>query len=61
MSYHRRKGWLIGLLTAAILLSMGGCYDQGEKTPQPSASPMTPANAEQVSWKEKIALETVEL
>lgn len=61
MSYHMGKGWLIGLITAAILLSMGGCYEQGEKTPEPSASPMKPVNAEQVSWEETVVLENVEL
>ncbi len=61
MSHHMKKGWLIGLITAAILLSMGGCYDQSEETPQPSASPMTPANAEQVSWEENVVLKNMEL
>ncbi len=48
MSNGSGKGWLIWLVIAAILLSMGGCYEQENEQPRPSASPMAPANAEQV-------------
>ncbi len=56
MSNGSGKGWLIGLVIAAILLSMGGCYEQENEQPQPSASPMAPANADQVCQQENIWL-----